>query len=430
MLKETDTQKEKRIKKSRETKVIKKLRSIQSQQGNIMLGAIFLIAIISVITLSYYKHQAWENKQNAAKSLGSEFAMVINALENRLSFDEHFGAGQYDLKALLPTSCGGSAPSDYLPCGFNLHSPVLQGNFLIDVSQSATNPEVRTANVTLGTIGLKENNTVTAVPYLAGAVVGAAKAKEAFSGNKYLSAVVSYDLNKTTAVVSAKVVANQNNSNVYLKVDGSNNMENALSFNKNLNASNRMIKYVSELTNDQALTIDAPSINLNGSTTNVNTTTTNINRNSGTVYLGNQSAIQGNSNVIVNDLTIASMGNEKLTDALKNKMTALSDFQVNTGSLNFSIKTGQTGHVLIFAYGGRRSTYGNYSNYYLTLYRNGSQLRQVYLTGIEYEDRRSSVSPMFIYPFMGAANTSYSGFNVSITGNGTPTYVGWASIPY
>ena len=285
--------KARRSKKAKRVEKVKTVKRIKSQQGNVMLGAIFLIAIISVITLSYYKREAWVAKQNQAKSLGSAFAMVINALENRLSFDEHFGSGQYDLKALLPTSCGGSAPSDYLPCGFTLSSPLLHGNFVINVSQSTTNPEVRTANVTLGTIGLIENATVVAVPYLAGAVVGSAKSTEPLSGNKYLSAVVSYDLNKSTAVVTAKVVANQNNSNVYLKTDGSNNMENALSFNKNLHASNRMIKYVSELTNDQDLKIDASK-----------------------VYLGNQSGQKGNSNVVVNDLTIHSMGDKKLSNLL------------------------------------------------------------------------------------------------------------------
>jgi microcystin-dependent protein len=95
------------------------------------------------------------------------------------------------------------------------------------------------------------------------------------------------------AIVTSDIVVNQNNSTIYLRVDGSNKMQNALSFNKELNAEHRMVKYLSSITNDGDLTVDAHK-----------------------VILGNQSGTKGDSNVVVNDLTIHSMGDQPLTSLL------------------------------------------------------------------------------------------------------------------
>ncbi|GGF99281.1 MULTISPECIES: type II secretion system protein [Cysteiniphilum] len=70
--------------------------------------------------------------------------------------------------------------------------------------------------------------------------------------------------------------------------------------------------------NTANITLSGSTFNNNAQTTNMNSTVTNINTNNGTVYLGNQSGTQGVSNVVVNDMTIRSMGNQKLSDLLKN----------------------------------------------------------------------------------------------------------------
>ncbi|OIN82884.1 phage tail protein [Francisella sp. TX07-6608] len=265
------------------------------QKGNIVLGALLLLAILTVISLAYYKHLQWQRLQDSAKALGNKLAMVVDALEKKLSFDEKFSTGNYTIKDLINKSCGGNANEDYLPCNFNLSSQINNGEIEIAVTQSQSNAQVRLASITTSTIGIynHQNANYQPVSYLAGAVLAAAQSSKAFSGNQYLSAAVSYDLDSPNAKVIANIVANQNNGNIFLRVDGSNKMQNSLSFNQELNKEQRMIKYVSALVNDKELQLDANKI-----------------------YLGNQSGVKGNSNVIVNDLTIHSMGDQPLSSLL------------------------------------------------------------------------------------------------------------------
>ncbi len=69
--------------------------------------------------------------------------------------------------------------------------------------------------------------------------------------------------------------------------------------------------------NTANITLSGNTFNNNAQTTNMNSNVTNINKMGGTVYLGNQSGTQGISNVIVNDMTIRSMGDKTLSELLK-----------------------------------------------------------------------------------------------------------------
>ena len=271
------------------------MQNLNKQKGNAVIGIVLVLAVLSFITMAYYKHLQWKKLQEAAQTTGQKISMVVDALEKRLSFDETFSTGNYSLKDLINKSCGGLADDDYLPCGFSLSSNIMDGKMAINVTQSNSNPDIRKATIITDTIGIFDSNNQIRTPtaYLAGKVLASAQSTKAFAGNQYISASVSYDLDIKKSIVIANVVANQNNSNIFLRVDGSNKMQNALQFNKELNADHRMVKYISSLTNDSDLTIDAPK-----------------------VLLGNQSGIKGNSNVVVNDLTIHSMGDKPLTSLL------------------------------------------------------------------------------------------------------------------
>ena len=271
------------------------MQSVQKQKGNAVLGILFVLVVISFITLAYYKHLQWTNLQSQSAKLGNKLSMVVDALEKRLSFDANFSTGNYSLKDLINKSCGGTADDDYLPCGFTLNSDIMNGKIAIHVTQSKSNPDIRKASIVTDTIGILQANSSSYQPvgYLAGAVLAAADSTKAFSGNQYLSASVSYDVDIKKSIVIANVIANQNNSNIFLRVDGSNKMQNALQFNNQLNADHRMVQYVSSLTNDSDLKIDAQK-----------------------VLLGNQSGTKGDSNVVVNDLIIHSMGDQPLTSLL------------------------------------------------------------------------------------------------------------------
>jgi len=273
-----------------------KMQNFKKQKGNAVIGILFVLVVLSFITLAYYKHLQWQKLQESAQTTGHQISMVVDALEKRLSFDENFSTGNYGLKDLINKSCGGKADDDYLPCCFTLQNYVNDGTINIIVTTSKDNEQIRLATLSTSTIGIPQSNNrkiITPTAYLAGEVLAAAQATKAFAGNQYLSASVSYDLDIKKSIVEANIVANQNNSNIFLRVDGSNKMQNALQFNKELNADHRMVKYISSLTNDSDLTIDAPK-----------------------VLLGNQSGIKGNSNVVVNDLTIHSMGDKPLTSLL------------------------------------------------------------------------------------------------------------------
>ena len=275
--------------------MVVKMQNLKKQNGYGVFGILLVLAILSFITMAYYKHLQWQKLQESAQTTGHQISMIVDALEKRLSFDSNFSTGNYSLKDLINKSCGGTADDDYLPCGFSLNSILMDGKIAINVNQSNSNPDIRKATIVTDTIGIFKSNSKIRTPtaYLAGKVLASAQSTKAFSGNQYISASVSYDLDIKKSLVIANVVANQNNSNIFLRVDGSNKMQNALQFNKELNADHRMVKYISSLTNDSDLTIDAQK-----------------------VLLGNQSGRKGNSNVIVNDLTIHSMGDQKLTDLL------------------------------------------------------------------------------------------------------------------
>ena len=275
----------------------------KKQQGSIMIGAILLIVLLVVIMLSYYKYKQWESQQLSAKTLGNELSQVVNALENRMSFNEDFSDGNYVINDLISTTCGGNAPKAYLPCGFNLNKQLLKNPISIIVSESTHDGEaIRQATVTLGAVGLSFRGKFEPTPYLAGLVIGASKANQVFSGGKYLSASSSYVLNPKTSIVTVNIVANQNNSNIYLRVDGSNKMQNALQFNSSLASVKRRIEYVSDISNTQTLNIHAQTLNLNND--------------DNPVFLGNQSGVLGNANVTVNDLKLHSVNDATLTSLL------------------------------------------------------------------------------------------------------------------
>lgn len=273
-----------------------KLQNLKKQKGNAVLGILFVLVILSFIMLAYYKHLQWHKLQESAQTTGHQISMVVDALEKRLSFDDNFSTGNYGLKDLINKSCGGKADDDYLPCGFTLQNYLNDGAINIIVTKSKDNEQIRLATLSTSTIGIPQSNNrniITPTAYLAGEVLAAAQASKAFAGNQYLSASVAYKVDTKKSIVEANIVANQNNSNIFLRVDGSNKMQNALQFNKELNADHRMVKYISSLTNDSDLTIDAPK-----------------------VLLGNQTGTKGDSNVVVNDLTIHSMGDKPLTSLL------------------------------------------------------------------------------------------------------------------
>jgi len=427
------------------------------EQGDIMLGSILALGLCALIVLGFYRLQAWQQQKTQATQLGNQIAQIVNAVQHRISFDAASPVGNFvDLKFLLDNTCGGTAPEAYLPCGFRVANALLKDKINIQLTQDNANALIRKATITVGAIGLYENSIFIPKAYLAGTVSLAAQAANKINGNRYLSAQASYNLNKETAVITIEIVANQNNGNIYLKRDGSNTMAGAFVFDNGVVAANRAIKNVKSIESVDGLTVKSGNaqVALAGNTATVSGNAVNLsagnakvalsgnevaitgnairlNQNAGQVVLGNQSGVKGTSNVTVNDLTIASMGNQKLSALLNQSPAILSGFSQAARTLNFSIKTGASGSALIRVYGAVHALVTEVSYGTLSLKRAGVNLRSASLRMGDFQYRRSSASPYFEYAITGqAANIALGGFQVSMTGGETFYYVGYSVCPY
>ena len=423
-----------------------------------MLGSILALGLCALIVLGFYRLQAWQQQKTQATQLGNQITQIVNAVQHRISFDAASPVGNFvDLKFLLDNTCGGTAPEAYLPCGFSVANALMKDNIKIQLTQDNANPLIRKATITVGAIGLYENAVFIPKSHLAGAVSLAAQAANKINGNRYLSAQASYNLNKATAIITIEIVANQNNGNIYLKRDGSNTMAGAFVFDNGIAAANRAIKNVKSIESADGLTVKSGNAQmaLDGNTATVSGNAVNatagnakvalggnevaitgntirLNQNGGQIVLGNQSGVKGTSNVTVNDLTVASMGNQKLSALLNQSPAILSGFSQAAQTLNFSIKTGASGSALIKVYGARHALVGVWGNNTLYLRHNGGNLRYVTLPTIERDYTRwSSASPMFYYEITGlTAHTVYNGYSVQMAGCGQFSYVGYVVWPY
>lgn len=428
----------------------------QTEQGDIMLGSILALGLFALIVLGFYRLQAWQQKKTEAHQLGNQIAQIVNAVQHRMSFDAAIPTGNFvDLKFLQNNSCGGTAPEAYLPCGFNVSKALMKDNIAIQITQ--TNAEIRQAKITVGAIGLYGNDGFVSKSHLAGAVSLAAQAAGKLTGNRYLSASAAYSINQATAVITIDIVANQNNGNIYLKRDGSNTMAGQFVFDNGVAAANRAIKNVKSIESADGLavksgnaqvtlaantaTVSGNAVNatagnakvaLGGNEVAVSGNAIRLNPNGGQIVLGNQSGVKGNSNVAVNDLTVASMGNKKLSALLlEQSSTVLSGFSQGLRTLNFVVKTGTSGSALIRVYGAVHASITEVSYGTLTLKKSGTNLRSVSLRMGDFQDRRSSASPYFEYVITGQQpNTTLDGFQVSMTGGSVFYYVGYSVWPY
>lgn len=391
-------------------------RTLNKEQGSIVLSALLLVALVAIVLLGIIKWQAWQAKREQGIALGNQIAEVVNAIEMRASFDEKVNDGTYGINALQENRCGGLSTKAYLPCGFKWDGALLGGTPYFVISHDESDPAIVKAQFIAGPIGIHHNGRFVYMPYLAATALNTAKAKVINTTGKFLSASALYSLDKKQSAVTANIVANQNNANIYLRIDGSNQMKGKLRFKSDIDAQKRSIENVAHITsNDLDIESDALQINTSGHP----------------VLLGNQSGVKGQSNVTVNDLTIHSMGDKKLTSLLGSGIKPVTGF-ANNWYLNFSIKTGTTGSALIQVYGGQRAQYGGWDNsdvFYLQ--QNGKTLRNVVVAYQENNNRYSSATPFFDYALTGLApNTTYSGFTVKFHHGASNSYVGYSVIPY
>jgi competence protein ComGC len=188
---------------------IKQSQKLKNQGGFGVVGALMSLMIMSLIIIIFIRFENHQKIKNSAKTLGNKIAMVVNATEMRLSSDKTFVANTYTLKSLINKTCGGTANTDYLPCGFTLKSDIYNGDVVITVKKSEKGAKTDLAVVETTSIGYLNLKTYVVEPisYLAGESL---MASQAYSADRD---TVSYKIDRQKASLTANIVG-KNSTNV------------------------------------------------------------------------------------------------------------------------------------------------------------------------------------------------------------------------
>ena len=205
----------------------------KSQAGSTLIELIFVVAILAVGSILAFESQTADLQSNAAKDAGVHLRTYGKAVQKWVN--DHPGtSGTFNgTKWLKPFKCGGLAPAPgYLDCSF----------FAADATDVANPDPIRPGGLTLSTIvstsasaTQKETRAVTTTsPYYANN-----QERADLAGIAAISAAVgnSYDRSSFGTVTSnpqqARIILTTlrtDNSDIWLKLDGSNALNANLSF--------------------------------------------------------------------------------------------------------------------------------------------------------------------------------------------------------
>ena len=226
----------------------------KQNKGYTLIEVILVIGLISFMTILTFQEKAYEFKVNKAKEVGSLLFQYNSAVTSWISNNPgapnatHVGSNW-----LKPTSCpGGLSAVAYLPCSFPLaigSDPIAFGELALQsrVTTTGTAPNQVTQVVTQTTPFKVDNGKVDSG--LAG--VAALTAASAIGGANtpvVMASENSFKSNPMTAAITM-IASNNASADAWLRTDGSNTMNNKLTFNKTLGASFRIIDGVSRLQN-------------------------------------------------------------------------------------------------------------------------------------------------------------------------------------
>lgn len=214
------------------------------------------------MTILTFQEKAYEFKVNKAKEVGSLLFQYNGAVTAWISNNPGAPNATYvGSNWLKPTSCpGGLSAVAYLPCSFPLaigSDPIAFGELALQsrVTTTGTAPNQVTQVVTQTTPFKVDNGKVDSG--LAG--VAALTAASAIGGANtpvVMASENSFKSNPMTAAITM-IASNNASTDAWLRTDGSNTMNNNLSFNKTLSASFRVIDGIARLKNiaGQAITL-------------------------------------------------------------------------------------------------------------------------------------------------------------------------------
>ncbi|GGF92681.1 MULTISPECIES: type II secretion system protein [Cysteiniphilum] len=354
--------------KNQNTRLIKVKHSRQAGFSLIELAMVLVIA--GLLFMAYMSWSSYKARESEARATGNNVAQYIAAVNAKLATDTvHAGDTFTGVNWLLPTSCGGSSTTAYLPCGFIINSQVMRTPPVVTVNNIGTGSRL-SVTINFGTItSMTTNGVLEPNPGLAASVVNAARAYYGSVSNGAFNGITSYDFDKVNATFQVNIVL-QGTQDVWLRVDGGNSMQNNITYNPSIADDKRQLLNVSTISMQSAtqaqitsngapllLSGAASSVKLGDGSGNITMSANNniginsvgelsLNRDSGgDIYLGKQNGVKGDSNVHVNDLTIASKGNTKLTDYLGMVFVRSYKIDQNTTLIPFDAHCTATGGI-------------------------------------------------------------------------------------
>lgn len=329
-----------------------------------------VLVIVGLLLMAYMSWSSYKARESEARATGNNVAQYIAAVDAKLATDTvHAGDTFTGVTWLLPTSCGGSSATAYLPCGFIINSQLMRTPPVVTVNNIGGSSRL-SVTINFGAItSMTTNGVLKSDPGLAASVVNAARAYYGSVSNGAFNGITSYNFDKVNATFQVNITL-QGTKDVWLRVDGGNSMQNNITYNPAIADNKRQLLNVStismqsatqaEITSNGApllLSGAASSVKLGDGNGNITMSANNniginsvgelsLNRNSGgDVYLGKQNGVKGDSNVHVNDLTIASKGNTKLTDYLGMVFVRSYTINQNTTFIPFDAHCTATGGI-------------------------------------------------------------------------------------
>lgn len=329
------------------------------QAGFSLIELSMVLVVVGLLFMAYVSWSSYKARESEATATGNAVAQYIAAVDAKLASDTvHSGDHFTGVNWLMPTSCGGGSTTAYLPCGFVINTQVMRTAPVVTVTDIGATSRL-SATIDFGVITSMENGVVKPNPGLAASVVNAARAYYGSISNGAFNGITSYDFDKVNATFKVNITL-QATQDVWLRVDGGNAMQNNITYNPSITDDKRQLLNVSTISmqssSEAEITANGSPLLLSGTNSSLNlgesggniTMSSNkdiginavgelsLNRNSGgDIYLGKQNGVKGDSNVHVNDLTITSKGNTRLTDYLGMVFVRSYKIDQNTAAIPF-----------------------------------------------------------------------------------------------
>lgn len=224
---------------------------MNNQKGVTLIELILVLALMSYFAILSFSQKQLEFEQTKARDIGRQLNQYNNAVRSWLA--DNAGAADKTEEGsswLKPVTCGGSSTKEYLPCDFPAASnalPIKFGRISLQsvVKTTGTAPNKITTVTTTTTPFLLDNSKIRGD--LSG--LAAITAASGFTHNNtptMLATQDSYSSSPTNGRITM-IASNNASTDAWLRTDGSNFMNNKITFNPSKTEAQREIHNISRL---------------------------------------------------------------------------------------------------------------------------------------------------------------------------------------